>query len=51
MDIKKRVEELTEIINYHNHKYYVEDDHDIDDYDYDILMNEPYGYRKNLSRI
>ncbi len=40
MDIKKRVEELTEIINYHNHKYYVEDDPDIDDYDYDILMNE-----------
>ncbi|CAH2214723.1 NAD-dependent DNA ligase LigA [Tepidibacter aestuarii] len=40
MDIKKRVEELTQIINYHNHKYYVEDDPEIDDYDYDMLMKE-----------
>ncbi|MEJ8554680.1 NAD-dependent DNA ligase LigA [Tepidibacter sp. Z1-5] len=40
MDIKKRVEELTEIINYHNHKYYVQDDPEIEDYDYDMLMNE-----------
>ncbi|WFD11003.1 NAD-dependent DNA ligase LigA [Tepidibacter hydrothermalis] len=40
MDIKKRVQEITEIINYHNHKYYVEDDPEIDDYDYDMLMNE-----------
>lgn len=40
MDIKKRVEELTQIINYNNHKYYVEDDPEIDDYEYDTLMNE-----------
>ncbi|WP_099189405.1 NAD-dependent DNA ligase LigA [Tepidibacter mesophilus] len=40
MDIKKRVEELTEIINYHNHKYYVQDEPEIDDYDYDMLMKE-----------
>lgn len=40
MDINKRVEELTQIINYNNHKYYVEDDPEIDDYEYDTLINE-----------
>ncbi|SHH26568.1 DNA ligase (NAD+) [Tepidibacter thalassicus DSM 15285] len=40
MDIKKKIDELTEIINYHNHKYYVEDDPEISDYEYDMLMKE-----------
>lgn len=43
MDIKsakKRVEELTALLNYHNRKYYVEDAPEIEDYEYDSLMRE-----------
>ncbi len=43
MDINtasKRVSELTELINYHNRKYYVEDDPEIEDFEYDALMRE-----------
>lgn len=39
-DAKKRLEELTKILNYHNRKYYVEDDPEIEDYEYDALMRE-----------
>lgn len=37
---KKRVEELTALLNYHNRKYYVEDNPEIEDYEYDALMRE-----------
>ena len=43
MDINtasERVAELTELINYHNRKYYVEDDPEIEDFEYDALMRE-----------
>lgn len=43
MDINtalKRVSELTELINYHNRKYYIEDNPEIEDYEYDALMRE-----------
>ncbi len=36
----RRIEELREIINYHNHKYYVEDSPDISDFEYDRLLRE-----------
>lgn len=36
----QRINELTKIINYHNKKYYDNDNPEISDYDYDILMNE-----------
>lgn len=39
-EAKKRVEELTELLNYHGIKYYVEDDPEIEDYEYDALMRE-----------
>jgi len=39
-DIKKRIEELREIIEYHNYKYYVEDNPEISDYEYDKLVRE-----------
>ncbi len=35
-----RVRELRKLLEYHNYKYYVEDSPEIDDYDYDVLMNE-----------
>lgn len=37
---KKRAEELRDIINYHSHKYYVEDSPEIEDFEYDRLMRE-----------
>ncbi|HHV98765.1 MAG TPA: NAD-dependent DNA ligase LigA [Clostridiaceae bacterium] len=38
--IEKRINELREIINYHNHKYYVEDNPEISDFEYDALYRE-----------
>lgn len=37
---RKRIAELTETINYHSRKYYVEDNPEIDDYEFDALMQE-----------
>jgi len=38
--VKKRVEKLRETIEYHNHRYYVLDDPEISDAEYDWLMRE-----------
>ncbi|NLP14549.1 MAG: NAD-dependent DNA ligase LigA [Clostridium sp.] len=40
MEIKKRICELREILNYHSHKYYVEDAPEISDYEYDALYRK-----------
>lgn len=43
MDFKtaqKRAEELRDTLNYHIHKYYVENTNEISDYDYDMMMRE-----------
>ncbi|KPU45940.1 DNA ligase [Oxobacter pfennigii] len=40
MDIEKKIEKLREEINYHNHRYHVLDNPEIDDYDYDMLLRE-----------
>lgn len=37
---KKRARQLCEILNYHSHKYYVEDSPEIEDYEYDRLLRE-----------
>ena len=37
---KKRAQELREILNYHSYKYYVEDNPEIEDFEYDRLMRE-----------
>ncbi len=39
-EIQKRVEELRQQINYHNYRYYVLDDPEIPDSEYDRLMRE-----------
>lgn len=36
----ERMRELVSILNYHAHKYYVEDKPEISDYDYDMLLHE-----------
>lgn len=40
MSCEKRIEELRKLINYHSHKYYVEDNPEISDYEYDKLYHE-----------
>jgi len=40
MDIKKRIEELRKTIEYHNDRYYNQDDPEISDYEYDQLSLE-----------
>ncbi len=37
---KARVEELTAVINYHNDRYYNQDNPEISDYEYDMLLRE-----------
>ncbi|MBE3578563.1 MAG: NAD-dependent DNA ligase LigA [Caldanaerobacter subterraneus] len=39
-EARKRIEELREKINYHNYRYYVLDQPEISDYEYDMLMRE-----------
>lgn len=39
-DVKIRIKELVETLNYHSRRYYVEDNPEISDYDYDMLMQE-----------
>ena len=38
--IRTRAEELRKTLNYHIHKYYVENTNEISDYEYDMLMRE-----------
>lgn len=37
---KERIEKLTELINYHNYKYYVEDSPEITDFEFDAILRE-----------
>ena len=37
---KARIEELTQKLEYHNKKYYMEDNPEISDYEYDMLLRE-----------
>ena len=39
-EVKERIEQLREQINYHNKKYYTEDAPEIDDFEYDMLYRE-----------
>lgn len=42
-DAKKRIEELTRKLNYYSDKYYMEDDPEISDFEYDMLQRELKG--------
>jgi len=39
-EVKKRIEKLREEIRYHDYKYYVENNPEISDYEYDLLVRE-----------
>ncbi|MBQ2904362.1 MAG: NAD-dependent DNA ligase LigA [Clostridia bacterium] len=48
---KQRAEELRNLLNYHSHKYYVEDDPEIGDYEYDMLQRELAEIEKNFPEL
>ena len=50
-DPKKRIQELRESINYHNYRYYVLDDPEISDSDYDRLFRELEELEKKYSYL
>lgn len=50
-EAKKRIEFLTKEINYHNDKYYNNDDSVISDYEYDMLLNELEQLESNFPTL
>jgi DNA ligase (NAD+) len=40
MEVKERIEQLRDLIRYHNERYYDQDEPEISDYEYDAMMNE-----------
>ena len=40
MDIRNRIQELRDKIEYHNKRYYDEDAPEITDYEYDMMLRE-----------
>lgn len=48
---KQRAEELRGILQYHSHKYYVEDSPEIDDYEYDMLLRELSGIEEEYPNL
>lgn len=54
MDIeqaKKRVEELTELLNKYTYQYYVLDDPEVSDYEFDMLMQELKSLEEQFPRL
>ena len=50
-DAKKRAEELTKLIRYHNERYYNEDSPEITDYEYDMLGRELRALEKEFPEL
>jgi len=48
---KKRIEELIKLLNYHNYKYYVENNPIISDFEYDTLYTELVNLEKKHPRL
>ena len=46
-----RAAELRDLLNYHSHKYYVEDNPEIGDYEYDMLQRELAGIEKEFPEL
>lgn len=54
MDIeqaKKRAEELTELLNKYTYQYYVLDDPEVSDYEFDMLMQELKGLEEQFPQL
>ena len=39
-NVKEKIQNLTDLLNYHNQKYYVEDNPEISDFEYDAMLRE-----------
>ncbi len=39
-NVKQKIKELTEKLTYHSHKYYVEDNPEISDFEYDMMLRD-----------
>ena len=48
---KARAKELRDLLNYHSHKYYVEDSPEIEDYEYDMLQRELAEIEKEFPEL
>lgn len=48
---QQRAKELRDLLNYHSHKYYVEDDPEIGDYEYDMLQRELAEIEKDYPEL
>ncbi|MCQ2475463.1 MAG: NAD-dependent DNA ligase LigA [Clostridia bacterium] len=48
---KIRSAELRDLLNYHSHKYYVEDSPEIEDYEYDMLQRELAAIEKEFPSL
>ena len=47
----QRADELKRILNFHNHRYYVLDDPEIQDHEYDLLMRELRGLEEQYPEL
>ena len=47
-DTVKRAEKLRKDLNYYSYRYYVDNENDIDDYEYDMMMRELKAIEKEL---
>lgn len=48
---KARAKELRDLLNYHSHKYYVEDNPEIGDYEYDMMQRELAAIEKEYPEL
>ncbi len=48
---KVRAKELRDLLNYHSHRYYVEDSPEIEDYEYDMLQRELVAIEKEFPAL
>ncbi len=48
---KKRIEELTALLTHHSHQYYVLDNPEISDYEYDMLLRELENLEKDFPQF
>jgi DNA ligase (NAD+) len=50
-EAKRRVEELRDLVNYHNYRYHVLDDPEVADAEYDELMRELRGFEEEFPEL
>ncbi len=48
---KERAKKLRDLLNYHSHKYYVEDNPEIGDYEYDMMQRELAAIEKEYPEL